>query len=34
MAEQRLDLIAPNRVALDGKLLDAPLQLRHGALVD
>ena len=34
MAEQRLDLIAPNRVALDGKLLDAPLQLQHGALVD
>jgi phosphoribosylglycinamide formyltransferase-1 len=34
MAEQRLDLIAPNRVALDGNLLDAPLQLRHGALVD
>lgn len=34
MAEQRLDLIAPNRVALDGKLLDAPLQLRNGALVD
>lgn len=34
MAEQRLDLIAPNRVALDGKLLDAPLQLRHGSLVD
>jgi phosphoribosylglycinamide formyltransferase-1 len=34
MAEGRLDLIAPNRVALDGKLLAAPLQLRNGALVD
>ena len=34
MAEGRLELIAPNRVALDGKRLDAPLQLRHGALVD
>ena len=34
MAEGRLKLIAPNDVALDGKLLDAPLQLRHGALVD
>jgi phosphoribosylglycinamide formyltransferase-1 len=34
MAEGRLALIAPNRVALDGKLLDAPLQLRHGSLVD
>jgi phosphoribosylglycinamide formyltransferase-1 len=34
MAEGRLALIAPNRVALDGKLLDAPLQLRHGTLVD
>jgi phosphoribosylglycinamide formyltransferase-1 len=34
MAEGRLALIAPNRVALDGKPLDAPLQLRHGTLVD
>jgi phosphoribosylglycinamide formyltransferase-1 len=34
MAEQRLDLIAPDRVALDGKLIDAPLQLRNGQLVD
>ncbi|GAB2795455.1 phosphoribosylglycinamide formyltransferase [Dyella kyungheensis] len=34
MAEGRLALVAPNRVALDGKLLDAPLQLRHGSLVD
>lgn len=34
MAEGRLDLIAPNRVALDGKLLDAPLQLRDCRLVD
>lgn len=34
MAEGRLALIAPNRVALDGKPLDAPLQLRHGSLVD
>ena len=34
MAEQRLDLIAPNRVALDGKLLDQPLQLRECQLVD
>lgn len=34
MAEGRLALIAPNGVALDGKLLDAPLQLRHGTLVD
>lgn len=34
MAEGRLQLIAPNGVALDGKLLDAPLQLRHGTLVD
>ncbi|WP_074550629.1 phosphoribosylglycinamide formyltransferase [Dyella sp. AtDHG13] len=34
MAEQRLDLIAPDRVALDGKLIAAPLQLRNGELVD
>ncbi|WP_426269699.1 phosphoribosylglycinamide formyltransferase [Dyella kyungheensis] len=34
IAEGRLALVAPNRVALDGKLLDAPLQLRHGSLVD
>ena len=34
MAEARLDLIAPNRVALDGKLLKAPLQLRDCELVD
>jgi phosphoribosylglycinamide formyltransferase 1 len=34
MAEQRLDLIAPDRVALDGALIDAPLQLRNGELVD
>ncbi len=34
MAEQRLDLIAPDRVALDGALISAPLQLRNGALVD
>jgi phosphoribosylglycinamide formyltransferase-1 len=34
MAAQRLDLIAPDRVALDGKLIDAPLQLRNGTLVD
>ena len=34
MAEQRLDLISPDRVALDGKLIDAPLQLRNGQLVD
>lgn len=34
MAEGRLQLIAPNGVALDGKLVDAPLQLRHGTLVD
>lgn len=34
MAEGRLELIVPNRVALDGKPLDAPLQLRHGSLVD
>ncbi len=34
MADGRIDFIAPNRVALDGKLLDAPLQLRNGTLVD
>ncbi|ULU27187.1 phosphoribosylglycinamide formyltransferase [Dyella terrae] len=34
MAEQRLDLIAPDRVALDGALISAPLQLRNGTLVD
>jgi len=34
MAAQRLDLIAPDRVALDGTLIDAPLQLRNGQLVD
>ena len=34
IAEGRLALVAPNRVALDGNLLDAPLQLRHGSLVD
>ncbi|MDR3445248.1 MULTISPECIES: phosphoribosylglycinamide formyltransferase [unclassified Dyella] len=34
MADQRLDLIAPDRVALDGTLISAPLQLRNGTLVD
>jgi phosphoribosylglycinamide formyltransferase 1 len=34
MAEQRLDLIAPDRVALDGKLIQSPLQLRDCELVD
>ncbi|QNK00278.1 phosphoribosylglycinamide formyltransferase [Dyella telluris] len=34
MAEQRLTLIAPDRVAFNGKAIDAPLQLRNGQLVD
>lgn len=34
MAGQRLGLIAPDRVSLDGKSIDAPLQLRNGELVD
>lgn len=34
MAGQRLALIAPDRVAFDGKAIDAPLKLRNGKLVD
>jgi phosphoribosylglycinamide formyltransferase-1 len=34
IAEGRLSLLPPDRVALDGQAQDAPLQLRNGRLVD
>ncbi|RAO77178.1 phosphoribosylglycinamide formyltransferase [Dyella jiangningensis] len=34
IAEGRLSLLPPDRVALDGEPQDAPLQLRNGRLVD